>query len=234
MGVAFFISPADDIVRVPDNHIGVVIRGPEKFGLTLSEIEAAYIKYGERIGIEGEARREILLSVIQNGWIRGRGYRNYWSVTARSFTYGGLALPQESYQADFHFLAYPSELCQRYNHSVSQCASSHYQRSISCGGASMIPQEKAAEVISVCILKGREAIERLQSQGHEVGDILLIEFDGYPEICRLENGRLMGRDCVEARVVTAEDKLKATKTEQGFWIKWADNHKDDMAYELEL
>jgi hypothetical protein len=98
----------------------------------------------------------------------------------------------------------------------------------------MIPPEKAAEVISVCILKRREAIERLQTQGHNVGDILLIEFDGYPEIYRLENGRFAGRDCFEARVATPEDKLKATKTEQGFWIKWEDNHKDDLAYELDL
>ena len=37
-----------------------------------------------RIGIEGEARKEILLRIIEDGWIRIRRYRNYWSVTAPS------------------------------------------------------------------------------------------------------------------------------------------------------
>ena len=86
MGVAFFISRAGEIIRVPDNHIGAVIRDPEHFGLTLSEIAAAYMKCGERMSIEGAARREILLKVIKNGWIRVRRYRNYWSITADALT----------------------------------------------------------------------------------------------------------------------------------------------------
>ncbi len=86
MGAAFFISRAGEIIRVPDNHTGVVIRDPEQFGLTLSEIEAAYMKRGERMGVEGAARREILLKVIKNGWIRVRRYRNYWSITADALT----------------------------------------------------------------------------------------------------------------------------------------------------
>jgi hypothetical protein len=86
MGVAFFISLAGEIIRVPDNHIGLVIRDPEQFGLTLGEIAAAYMKYGERRSIEGPARREILLKVINNGWIRVRRYRNYWSITANALT----------------------------------------------------------------------------------------------------------------------------------------------------
>ncbi len=86
MGVAFFISRAGEIIRVPDNHIGAAIRDPEHFGLTLGEIEAAYMKCGERMGIEGTARREILLKVIRKGWIRVRRYRNYWSITADALT----------------------------------------------------------------------------------------------------------------------------------------------------
>jgi hypothetical protein len=60
----------------------MVIADPEKFGLTIEEIRAAYAMHGERIGVEGEARKELLLRIINHGWIRIRRYRDYWSVTA--------------------------------------------------------------------------------------------------------------------------------------------------------
>jgi len=83
ISVAFFLSPDGDLFRVPDNHIGVVIRDPHRFGLTRDEIEAAYHEHGERLGVEGEARKEILLQIIAGGWIRIRRYPNrHWSVTA--------------------------------------------------------------------------------------------------------------------------------------------------------
>ncbi|MBI5251792.1 MAG: hypothetical protein HY912_20050 [Desulfomonile tiedjei] len=85
ISAAFFLSPNGHLVHVPQNHISTVIAEPENFGLTREEIEALYREYGERVGVEGKARREILLKIIADGWIRIRRYPNkYWSVTAAS------------------------------------------------------------------------------------------------------------------------------------------------------
>ena len=86
MGVAFFLSCAGDLIHVPDSHIGVVIRNPERFGLTKFEIETAYRNHGEQLGIEGEARKELLFKIISQGWIRIRRYKNYWSVSVKILT----------------------------------------------------------------------------------------------------------------------------------------------------
>ena len=85
--VAFFLSPSGDLIYVPDNHIGVVIRDPQRFGLTGQAIETAYLRHGETVGVEGVAREEILLKVVSRGWIRLRRYPNrYWSITAPFLT----------------------------------------------------------------------------------------------------------------------------------------------------
>jgi hypothetical protein len=87
ISIAFFLSQTGDLIHVPQNHISTVIAEPENFGLTREEIEASYKEYGERVGVEGKARREILLRIIGEGWIRIRRYPNkYWSVTAASLT----------------------------------------------------------------------------------------------------------------------------------------------------
>lgn len=80
--VAFFISPEGHLIHVPLNHISMVIADPEKFGLTIEEIRASYAMHGERIGVEGVARQELLLKIISQGWVRIRRYPNYWSVSA--------------------------------------------------------------------------------------------------------------------------------------------------------
>ena len=56
MPKAFFISPGGEIVPVPINHISKVITSPELFNLTKEEIEAAYKKFNEPLGLEGKAR----------------------------------------------------------------------------------------------------------------------------------------------------------------------------------
>jgi hypothetical protein len=84
--VAFFISPTDDVIHVPLNHISTVIGDPKTFGLTRQEIQAAYDNQGERVGVEGEARRELLLRIIDKDWIRIRRYRNFYSVTAKDLS----------------------------------------------------------------------------------------------------------------------------------------------------
>lgn len=86
ISVAFFLSQTGDLIHVPQNHISTVIADPQRFGLTREEIDAVYEEHGERVGVEGEARRELLLRLISQGWIRIRRYRNYWSVTAPSLS----------------------------------------------------------------------------------------------------------------------------------------------------
>jgi hypothetical protein len=86
ISIAFFLSQTGDLIHVPTSHIGTIISGPERFGLTREEIDAAYQKHGERIGVEGEARKELLLRIINQGWIRIRRYRQRWSITAPSLS----------------------------------------------------------------------------------------------------------------------------------------------------
>ena len=82
LSAAFFISPEGDILPVNGTHIGTVIADAERFGLTIEKIKARYEHYGECLGTEQNARKEILLHLVSRGWIRLRRYPNrYWSAT---------------------------------------------------------------------------------------------------------------------------------------------------------
>jgi hypothetical protein len=83
---AFFISPNGKIITVGTSHIAEVIKNPEIFGLKLENIKEIYRKHNEPLGLEGKARREILIQIIQQGWIRLRRYRESWSVTVYRFS----------------------------------------------------------------------------------------------------------------------------------------------------
>jgi len=80
--LGFFISPVGKLIPVGGNgtHIGTVIAHPSKFGLKKADIEKAYKKHKERLGIEGDAREEILKRLTKKGWIRLRRYPQYWSI----------------------------------------------------------------------------------------------------------------------------------------------------------
>lgn len=86
--VAFFISSEGLLFRVEGgNHISTVIRNPSKFGLTTEQMERAYGFFGEKLGVEGTARKQILIRLIQQGWIRLRRYPNkYWSANILGLT----------------------------------------------------------------------------------------------------------------------------------------------------
>ena len=87
ISVAFFHSPEGHLIHVPLNHISTVIADPDGFGLTTEEIQAVYDIHGEKVGVEGEARKELLLKVITQGWIRIRRCPNqHCSVTANNLT----------------------------------------------------------------------------------------------------------------------------------------------------
>jgi hypothetical protein len=98
MSIALFLSPVGDILPVPQNHIGVIIGDPSRFGLTIEEIRSLYEDYDEPLGVEGEARRQILLRVIADGWIRLRRYvrpREKWSATVNHLDHRTRALLKE-------------------------------------------------------------------------------------------------------------------------------------------
>jgi hypothetical protein len=83
-GNAYFIHPyRGQVIYVPHSHISLVISNPEKFRLNFEYIKTIYEKYGERIGLEGRARREILLHLIDRGFIRIRKYKNHWKVNVK-------------------------------------------------------------------------------------------------------------------------------------------------------
>jgi hypothetical protein len=70
---AFFISPKGELVGVGmGTHIDIITSNPEKFGYTKEHVRKTYEKYGERIGVEGKAREELILDVVERGWIHVR------------------------------------------------------------------------------------------------------------------------------------------------------------------
>lgn len=80
-GQAFFISPDGKLIPVKDTHISNIVKYPDKFGLSKEYVEKIYKKHKEPVGSELNAREEILLELVQNGWVRIREYPNkFWSV----------------------------------------------------------------------------------------------------------------------------------------------------------
>ena len=85
---AYWISPSSDIIPVKTNHIGKVIETPEKFGLTIEEIMNFYKAANEPLGLEGVARKKIILSLIRKGWIRIRNYpRKGWTINLFQYSH---------------------------------------------------------------------------------------------------------------------------------------------------
>jgi hypothetical protein len=79
---AYWISPYGKIKPVDTRHINEIYDNPEAFGFTIEEINKIYKKYKEKPRIEGKARDEIILSLLDRGWIRIRNYvrANSWSI----------------------------------------------------------------------------------------------------------------------------------------------------------
>jgi len=80
MGIAYWISPKGEIIDVQQKHINTVIRYPEKFGFTKHFVKFMYDKYKEKIGQEGKAREKLMLALFNEGWIRIRRYKTFWSI----------------------------------------------------------------------------------------------------------------------------------------------------------
>ena len=80
--LGFFISPVGKLIPVAGNgtHIGTIIAYPSKFGLKKADIKKEYKKHKEQLGVEGNAREEIIKRLTKKGWIRLRRYPQYWSI----------------------------------------------------------------------------------------------------------------------------------------------------------
>ncbi len=84
---AFWINPEGLIYRVSITHIKDVIRFPNKFGLSIRDIQKVFNKHDEPLGHEGKAREEILLNLFKRNFIRIRKYKNMgYTVNVKKLT----------------------------------------------------------------------------------------------------------------------------------------------------
>ena len=82
LDTAYWINPYGEILEMKTStHITEVCRHPGKFGLTQEYIERKFAEFNEPVGFEGKAREVIMKTVIAQGYIRIRAYRNFWSVS---------------------------------------------------------------------------------------------------------------------------------------------------------
>lgn len=85
---AFWISPRGTVIDVPMLHINLVVDFPEKFGLTKRLVDDTFKKYNEPLGVEGKARHELMLNLIQKGWFRVRytPKKSLWTIEINKLT----------------------------------------------------------------------------------------------------------------------------------------------------
>lgn len=82
---ASWISPSNKIYGVEISHIKSILDNPSIYGFkNKEELLKLHKKYGEKIGFEGKAREEILLKLIEKGWVRCRYFDRdaEWHVQA--------------------------------------------------------------------------------------------------------------------------------------------------------
>jgi len=79
---AYWISPEGIIYDVATTHIDMVCNVPLLFALDDDYIRSVFNKFNEEYKTEGKARREIMIKLFANGWIRARRYnRPYrWTI----------------------------------------------------------------------------------------------------------------------------------------------------------
>lgn len=69
----WWISPKGELREVKqENHVTEILANPEAFGTTREAVEQAHERHGERLGIEGKARHEVMVKAMEGGWIRVR------------------------------------------------------------------------------------------------------------------------------------------------------------------
>jgi len=84
MSIAFWVSPDGEIIEVKKGkHIAEIISTPKKFGFTSEFVEFVFNNYNEKMGIEGKARKQLMLVLFDNNWIRIRKYKAFWSINIK-------------------------------------------------------------------------------------------------------------------------------------------------------
>ena len=84
MSIAFWVSPDGEIIEVKKGkHIAEIIAYPVKFGFTREFVEFVFNNYNEKIGQEGKARKQLMLVLFDNNWIRIRRYKKFWSINVK-------------------------------------------------------------------------------------------------------------------------------------------------------
>jgi len=83
----YWISPKGKFFLVELTHIDTVCNHPAVFGTCEEELMRVFDQYDEPYGIEGKARRKVILSLVQKGWIRCRRYGNQgWTMNVSRLT----------------------------------------------------------------------------------------------------------------------------------------------------
>lgn len=89
-GTVAFWARGTEIMENDQSHIRVIMNHPDKFGVTDAYIKDTYARFGEKLGIEGKARAEIIQEATRAGWIRVRHYvdrgADYWSIQVDSLS----------------------------------------------------------------------------------------------------------------------------------------------------
>lgn len=80
--VAIWISPKGEITAGLNNHISMIIKNPETFGMDFDYIKKIHDSFKEKIGQEGKARENILRSVVMKKFIRIRKYDKFYTINA--------------------------------------------------------------------------------------------------------------------------------------------------------
>lgn len=86
---AYWVAPNGKSIDVGTNtHIKYVIDNPKTFKITKKYINDKYEKHGERVGIEGEARSEIMMDLMKKGWLRIRylSKNDLWTIQTYNFS----------------------------------------------------------------------------------------------------------------------------------------------------
>lgn len=85
-GASAFWLKGSMLYPIGETHISAVLDDPGLFGRELEELVKIFRRHNEKIGLEARARREIILDLVSEGWIRIRHYerpQNYWTIQCR-------------------------------------------------------------------------------------------------------------------------------------------------------
>jgi len=83
---AYWISPDGKALSVPQTHIDMIHKAPQKFGESKKSLSKEYEKYGEVERTEGKAREKIIIRIMKRGFTRIREHKLGWSIEVWKLT----------------------------------------------------------------------------------------------------------------------------------------------------